>query len=106
MSTYDFTIKHVAGTSLHDADMLSRSALPAVKPTDEEEEWARFQINAVNPVCDPEQPRTVFAVGFGIGCDVMATEGTPFQLVGGCEIDQVAIDHFTDQTAATCYGSV
>ena len=80
--------------------------MPAKQETDEDEEWQRFQINAVTNIRPQPSTYNVFSIGFGIGCDVMAINGTPFTVVGGCEIDEVAINHFTDRTGAPCYGSV
>jgi hypothetical protein len=76
-------VKHVAGESLHDADMLSRSAMPAEKEIGEDEEWQRFQINAVTNLRPQPSTYNVFTIDFGIGCDVMATSDTPFTVVGG-----------------------
>ena len=82
----DFNIKHVPGSSLMDADMLSRAPLDATDGgIDEDEEWKAFQINATEVVQRhaSDKPFKVFSLGFGIGCDVMATTNTPFQIVGG-----------------------
>ena len=106
LSTLDYTVKHVAGSSLHDADMLSRAPLPAEdNGVDEDEEWQNYQFNAVANT-SAQQQYNVLALGFGIGCDVMATANTPFKVVGGCEVDPVAIKHFEERTGAPCYGSI
>jgi site-specific DNA-cytosine methylase len=105
LSTLDYTVKHVPGSSLKDADMLSRAPLPvAGDSVDEDEEWQQYQINAVDTPNEPQYK--VIALGFGIGCDVMATANTPFKVVGGCEVDPVAIQHFEQRTGAPCYGSI
>ena len=76
------------------------------KEIHKDEEWQRFQINAVTNLRPQQSTYSVFSIGFGIGCDVMAADNTPFELIGGCEIDEVAIGHFMDRTGAPCYGSV
>ena len=108
LSTVDYTVEHVSGASLMDADMLSRAPLAAEDGgIDEEEEWQRFQINAMQSATSPvTEVFKVFSIGFGIGCDVMATANTPFKVVGGCDIDEVAISHFEERTGAKCYGSI
>ena len=81
----DFNIKHVPGSSLVDADMSSRAPLDATDGgIDEAEEWKAFQINVTEVVQRQAsaKPFKVFSLGFSIGCDVMATANTPFQVVG------------------------
>ena len=73
-------------TSLVDTDMLSRAPLDATDDViDEDEEWKAFQINTTDVVQRraSAKPFKVFGLEFGIGCDIMVTAYTPFQIVGG-----------------------
>ena len=48
----------------------------------------------------------VFCLGYGVGCDVMATEGTDFRIVGGSENDELAKNHFEKRTGAKDFGTL
>ena len=48
----------------------------------------------------------VMVWGYGIGCDIMATTGTPFKVVRGCETDMPLHDLFRDRTGHDSFGSV
>ena len=109
-SCMNFTVKHVAGKLIDDADAPSRAPMDKIVEHDEAADWKEYSINAINhspPIAtqNPERYNTMLW-GYGIGCDVMATESTPFKIVGGCESDVKMHGHFQDRTGATEYGPI
>ena len=107
LSCLNFTVKHVAGTAMHDADVLSRAPLDRPVEYNEEDEWESYAMTG-SVAAPPEQTKyNVMTWGYGIGCDIMATDGTSFTIVGGCETDDTLATYFTNRTAgAPNYGSV
>ena len=134
LSSLNFTLKHVPGISLADADCLSRNPLQDKSEPDSDDDdfnnphdpLERLGIPsstlpqvtasiAAAPDQDknayPMQPTAdgkynVFCLGYGVGCDVMATEGTDFRIVGGSENDELAKNHFEKRTGAKDFGTL
>ena len=101
LSTLDFTVKHVPGASLMDADCLSRAPLPAPEPDDlASDDWTKYEICASNSTSDSY---SVFCMGCGLSCDAMATVGTPFSIVGGLDSDPISLNHFAERTNASTF---
>ena len=127
----NFTLKHVAGESLHDADCLSRNAIDATEadgPYEQQDDPA-LQLGVAMPTpqrsaaikpldrasqlpCEyPVQPTAagdynVFLLGYGACTDAMAVAGTAFKIIGGCETDKLAETHFESRTGAPNFGGI
>ena len=107
-SCMNFTVKHVPGAAprMAAADALSRAPLDETVEHDEEADWVGYSIGAIandSANVDVKSYNTML-LGYGIGCDVMATENTPFTIIGGCEIDPVAQKFFQERTKAPEHG--
>ena len=100
-----FTISHVPGPTLVDADALSQSPLDSVVDYDEDAEWKTYSF-ATETTADAARSYKVMVWGYGIGCDIMATSGTPFKVVRGCETDMPLHELFKDRTGHDSFGSV
>ena len=131
LSALNFTLKHVAGESLHDADCLSRNAIDATEadgPYEQQDDPA-LQLGVAMPTpqrsaaikpldrasqlpCEyPVQPTAVghynvFLLGYGACTDAMAVAGTTFKIIGGCETDKLAETHFENRTGAPNFGGI
>ena len=135
LSALNFTLKHVPGLSLCDADCLSRSPLPDDVPADEVDAFdfpddmldhagvpthpAGGNVQATAAVAadvkNKLQPKTpnakgaynVLLMGYGACTDSMAMAGLNFNVVGGCEIDPLAKKEFARRhPTAKDYGSI
>ena len=135
LSALNFTLKHVPGVSLCDADCLSRSPLPDEVPADEIDAFdfpddmldharvptppagGNVQATAavvadVNQRLQPKTPNAngaynVLLLGYGACTDSMAMAGLNFNVVGGCEVDPLAKKEFARRhPKAKDYGSI
>jgi hypothetical protein len=111
LSALDFTLKHVAGSSLHDSDTLSRDPMDAVEGDPAaDDSWEGYSITSSTRGSTTAKAKTntfnVFHAGIGVGTAVMAMANTPFVSIGGCDSNTAAVGHFANRTDAPTHGAV
>ena len=112
LSCLDFTTKHVAGNTLHDADMLSRDPIGEPVPDHDNSDLdphnggRRPYHTAAATTTGSTTKYNIVAVGHGLGADDMATHGTEFAVVDASDNDGDVALYYAKRSNATHRGSV